>query len=228
MKKINCIYLAAGIGKRLGLKIPKQLIRLGGKPIMLYSLEELVKSNFFDKIIVTYVESVLDEYKNIISQYFIDKLEFIYVKGGETRQESVYNAVRYATSERVLIHEASRPFITKNMLNTVLTGKGDCIVPVIDIPFTVAGGKEYMTQIFERDKLKNIQLPQVFNTKVLKNSHEMAKSKKFTSTDDSTIAFHFGYNVKFVPGSETNIKITTPSDLLLAEKILFSRDLPSE
>ena len=102
------------------------------------------------------------------------------------------------------------------------------MIPVVNIPFTVAAGNQHMTQMFKRDILRNIQLPQVFDTEVLKKSHEMARKENFSSTDDSTIAFHYNYKVSFVEGEEKNIKITTPNDLLLAERLLFSRDLPSE
>ena len=225
--ELDCIYLAAGIGRRMGKKIPKQLIRIGGKPIMVYSLETLVKSNLFSRIIITYPEGYMEEYKKIISHYFVRDF-FELVRGGETRQESVYNALQKVETDRVVIHEAARPFVTQNLLNRVISYEEDCVTPVINVKETVAAGYDYMNKIFKRDELKIIQLPQFFNTKILRNAHEMAYQKKLLFTDDSTLVHYFGYKVKFIEGEETNIKITTANDLLLAERILFSRELPSE
>ncbi len=85
-----------------------------------------------------------------------------------------------------------------------------------------------MERIFKRDVLKNIQLPQSFNTSILKESHEMARKDNLFFTDDSTLVHHYGHKVKFIQGEEKNIKITTPTDFMLAERIFFARQLPSE
>jgi len=147
---LDCVFLAAGLGKRMKRKLPKQLIRVGGKPIMIYPLETLVKSGLLNKIIITYPERFLDKYKEIISNYFIEKEIFVYVKGGKTRQESVYNAIQHVETDRVIIHEASRPFISIDLLKKVILYEEECVTPVIDIPFTVVAGYEYMERIFKR------------------------------------------------------------------------------
>ncbi len=230
MKSLDCIFLAAGIGKRMKKNVPKQLIRIGGKPILIYSLETLVKSGYFKNIIITYPEGYRQEYEKILSSYFVNDAlkKFILVKGGETRQESVFNGLKYVDTKRVLIHEAARPFLSLDLIKKVLSYSDAAVVPVISIPFTVAGGDEFMKKIFKRDELKNIQLPQVFDTPILLESHQKAREDKLIFTDDSTLVFYYGNKVRFVPGEETNIKITTPTDLLLAERILFAKDLPSE
>ena len=230
MKSIDVVFLAAGIGKRMKKKIPKQLIRIGGKPILIYSLETLIKSGNFRKIIITYPNNYKEEYEKILSSYFTDDIlnKFSLVMGGNTRQESVYNGLKHVNAERVLIHEAARPFVSLKLLKEVLAYDEPAVVPVVSIPFTVAGGDEFMRKIFKRDELKNIQLPQAFNTAILKEVHNKAREEKLIFTDDSTLVFHYGHKVRFIPGEDTNIKITTPTDLLLAEKILFARDLPSE
>ena len=228
MVEIDCVFLAGGVGKRMKRDIPKQLIRVAGKPIMIYSLENLLKFLNCKKVIITYPKGYQKVYGDVLSYYFNNIDNFILVEGGKTRQESVYNALEYVNSNRVLIHEAARPFITKRLIDDLLNGSEDAVVPVINIPFTVASGKEYMNKIFKRDELKNVQLPQIFNSETLKAAHEKAKRDNLFFTDDSTLVFYYGHKVKFVEGEEMNIKITTNLDLLLMEKILFARDLPSD
>lgn len=100
------------------------------------------------------------------------------------------------------------------MINT----EGDAVVPVIAVPFTVAEGDDYMTRELKRDNLRNIQLPQVFSTRILKEAHDKFE---FTgdATEDSQLIYRLRHAVRFVEGLEYNIKITTPLDLYWAEAL---------
>ncbi len=216
---MDCIYLAAGIGKRLKKEIPKQFFKIGGKPILVYGLEILEKIEWIDRILVTFNEGYKDEYLKIFRDYNISKVEL--VQGGSTRQESVYNALQKVKTENVFIHEAARPFIYQQFIESFREYLNeDAVVPVIKIPFTVSEGDEYMTASLNRNKLRNVQLPQMFKTDVLLKAHQNAIKDNFQATDDSSLVFNYGAKVKFIEGYENNIKITTPLDIIIAEQII--------
>lgn len=215
---MDVILLAAGNGIRTALNYPKQFYPINGKPSIVISLELFEKMKDFNKIIVTYNDGMKKDYENIIRDYKITKA--ILVKGGNTRQESVYNALKKVTTDRILIHEAARPLISEEFINSIISQEEDVIVPTLPISFTVSEGGEYMEKILDRNKLHNIQLPQMFKTSILKEVHQKALQDNFLATEDSMLAFKYGYKVKFIPGLQSNIKITTPLDLLIVNNIV--------
>lgn len=219
MNDINCIFLAAGIGNRTGEKNPKQLTRTVGKPLLIYPLETLVESGFFNRIITTYPRNFLSEYKEIISKHGLAK-KIVYVEGGETRQESVYKALKFVETDRVAIHESSRPLLSMSLLKRVLFSNADCVTPVLNVPSTVVGGYEVMTKTFKRAELKYVQFPQVFNTQVLKTAHEKARKENLHFTEDSSLVFHYGNGVQFVEGERLSIKVVTQEDIFLIKCII--------
>ncbi|MDP7527509.1 MAG: 2-C-methyl-D-erythritol 4-phosphate cytidylyltransferase [Candidatus Marinimicrobia bacterium] len=214
---MDCILLAAGIGQRMGEDIPKQFLRLNGKPIIIYSLEVLSKYELINNIYITYNEKYKDLYTSMIHDYNFPKC--ILVQGGETRHDSVFIALQYVNSNRVLLHEAARPFINSDQITQLINEKESAVVPTIPIPFTVSSGQGYMTGELDRSQLNNIQLPQAFNVNDLRDAHEKAKAENYIATEDGIIMHRAGFKVKFVPGYENNIKITTPLDLAIAEII---------
>jgi len=214
---MDCILLAAGIGQRMGEDIPKQFLRLNGKPIIIYSLEVLSKYELIKNIHITYNENYKDLYTGIIHDYNFPKCSL--VQGGKTRHESVFLALQHVKSDRVLIHEAARPFISTDQITQLVKENESAVVPTIPIPFTVSSGQGYMTGELDRSQLKNIQLPQVFNVTDLGDAHEKAKAENYIATEDGILMYRAGYKVKFVSGYENNIKITTPLDLAIAEII---------
>jgi 2-C-methyl-D-erythritol 4-phosphate cytidylyltransferase len=217
--KINCILLGAGKAKRMGKEIPKQFLRLGGKPILVHVLETLEKTSLFDRIILTILPEAESEYEKLIKTYVIKNV--VIIKGGASRQESTYNALKLVKTERVLIHEAARPFVKKELLLELMAYQDEAIVPVIPVDFTVSKGEDYMTGILDRNQLRNIQLPQLFDTKILKEAHEKAIVDGFRATEDSMLVYRLGKRVRFINGSSENIKITNPLDLMIAEKLLY-------
>jgi 2-C-methyl-D-erythritol 4-phosphate cytidylyltransferase len=222
---MDCIYLAAGIGKRFKKELPKQFYKLNGKPILIYALEVLEKIDWIDKILVTHNKDYKELYVQAFEDYNISKV--VLIEGGKTRQESVYKALEKVKTQKVFIHEAARPFIFESFVNSFNNYVSEvAVVPTIPIPFTVSEGDEYMTGILDRNNLHNIQLPQMFDTEVLKDCHKKAIIDNFEATEDSLLVFKYGHKVRFIEGIENNIKITTPLDILIAEQFLggFSND----
>jgi len=202
---------------------PKQFISLLGKPIFIYALEIIEKVKEIDRILVIYHPFFKGVYKKYINDYNISNVEL--VEGGITRQQSVLNGLKKVTSDRVIIHEAARPFISTDYISELLKYNENAIVPSIPIPFSVAissthFGCKYMHEELDRSLLNNIQLPQIFNSDMLLKSHIKAEKEGWVANEDSELVFRFGKTVRFVNGMENNIKITTPLDLIMAEILL--------
>lgn len=207
---MDAIILAGGVGKRAKLNIPKQLMRLGGIPILIRVIKLFSDIDMFKNFIIT-VPSDIDYYTDLINSYGIKNFQCIL--GGATRQESVYLALQHINSERVIIHESARPFITKQHILDLISINKPSVVPCISIIPTVfhKDGK-----FINRDELLNVQLPQVFDTNLLLLAHQKAIGKNYS--DDSSLLFcELGIMPTIIDGLEENFKITTPLDCKLAE-----------
>jgi 2-C-methyl-D-erythritol 4-phosphate cytidylyltransferase len=222
---MDCIYLAAGLGTRMQKPMPKQFLRLVGKPIIAYSLEILEKIPQIQRILVVYNPNYRPMYKELFQNYNLAKC--LLVEGGKIRQESVWNGLQQVKSDKVMVHEASRPFITEDFIQSLFAYPEEkAVVPVIPIPFTVSRGDSYMTAELDRAQLHNIQLPQIFSTDVLRRAHLQAQEEKFVATEDGILVFRLGEKVRFIPGMENNIKVTTPLDLIIADVLLRGIEKP--
>ena len=216
---MDAILLAAGLSKRMG-DMDKQLVRLGGKPMFIFPLEKLLNHSAIERVIITCPQGRCEEFSVIAKDYQVDHCVFI--EGGLTRQESVKLALTHIKTSRVLIHEAARPMLTSELISRVSNFENEvAVVANTKIPFTVYIGSTYMEAELDRNTLRNIQLPQVFQTHILRSAHQKAESDNQSATEDSMLVFRMGYNVKFVPGDVKNIKVTYPIDLLIAKAFLF-------
>lgn len=216
---MDAIVLAAGRGVRMQLGYPKQFLKINGKPCFIYVLEVLNNCPAIGTIYMTCHADYMEEYARYAEMYHIRNA--VMIAGGATRQDSVRLALEHVTSERVLIHEAARPLISVDFVDEILACVGEeAVVPTIPISFTVAQGGEYMECELDRSKLHNIQLPQVFDTHCLRQVHERALQDGYRATEDGMLAFHYGVRVRFVRGRESNIKVTTPLDVKMVEKLL--------
>lgn len=217
---MDAIILAAGSGLRMNSSTPKQFLRIKGKPLFIYSLELFNKCSFIEKIYITCNKEYMHLYNEFISMYDIKNAQCI--EGGNTRQESVYKALSYVQTPKVIIHEAARPLIDLDFMNSIFLSDvdADAVVPTIPVKFTVAIGADFMESELNRSTLHNVQLPQVFNKETLFNAHKMALNENYETTEDGMLVFHYGGRVKFVEGRESNIKVTTQLDIVMIENLL--------
>lgn len=227
---VSVIIAAAGMSNRMGSKINKQFIAIGGKPILAHTIEKFEKCRYIDEIILVSKEEEI-EYcrKEIVKKYKFNKVSNI-IRGGKERQDSVYNGI-LALDERtdiVLTHDGARPFIkVENIEDGILNviKHGACVVgvPVTD---TIKVVKE--DNNVESTPIRNLlwaaQTPQCFHKDILIKGYERAIIDGFIGTDDSSIVERIGYDVKMVMGSYENIKITTPEDIILAESLFKDKD----
>lgn len=216
---MELILLAGGVGKRMKQTIPKQLLLIGGKPIIIHTLERVDSIQAISKIIITTPAEYIDQLKNLVGKYKL-KTPFIVIEGGGSRQESVKKGLEYVTSEHVMIHEAVRPFVLREEFEALIEMKDENVTLGLDIPFTVLEGKDKIEKILERSTLFNVQLPQKFSTKKLKIAHEFAEKEHKEFTEDASMIFYYlNEEVKVKKGTEYNIKVTTPIDMVIGEII---------
>ena len=160
--------------------------------------------------------------RDLVHDYAI-KTRVDYVPAGDTRQESVARALDAATNDDVVIHEAARPLVRTADFTRLIRSPERNVSYMIPIPFTVAPvdpATNTVTGYLERDRLRNVQLPQKFALADLKRGHDYATANGASFTEDATLVAVAGAPVHFIDGADTNIKVTTPTDIHLAVSLL--------
>ena len=227
MDKVTAIIVAGGSGKRMGMAIKKQYILLNKKEVLAHTLEVFNKSTLIDAIILVVSKEEIEKVKiEIVEKYALHKVKKI-VAGGAERQDSVYNGLM-ATSEDtkyVMIHDGARPFIKeavlKKALEVTLEKEATVVaVPVKDTIKIVDNKENKVIDTPDRSTLWSIQTPQTFTKELLLKAYEYAKRESLVVTDDSMLVEAYGKSVYIVEGDYTNIKITTPEDLIIGEALL--------
>jgi 2-C-methyl-D-erythritol 4-phosphate cytidylyltransferase len=214
------IVLAGGIGKRIGRPIPKQFLLLGGNPLLVHVLEKARELPEIEKVVITCPPSHLDETRQLLDNHGYDD-RFECIEGGASRQESVYNGILALDGvDSIMIHEAVRPLVSLEEFRSLVAAPDANAMYGIPIPFTVLKGGEYVEDLLERRELVNVQLPQKFEAAALREAHEAARRDDATFTEDASLFFHYTHApVRILPGSDHNLKITVPIDLVIAEAI---------
>jgi 2-C-methyl-D-erythritol 4-phosphate cytidylyltransferase len=212
------VVLAGGIGKRIGRPMPKQFLLLGGKPLLVHVLEKARAIGEIERVIITCPETHLEETRRLIANHGFGA-KFACIVGGASRQESVYLGLQHlAGCESVIIHEAVRPLVSVEEFQALIRADDANAMYGIGIPFTVLKGHDYVEGLLDRDELVNVQLPQKFDAPALFKAHEAARRDGAKFTEDASLFFHYAdAPVRVLPGSDTNIKITVPSDIVIAE-----------
>lgn len=225
MGKNYAVVVAAGRGKRMGANINKQFLSINNKPLLYYSLNTFSNSKLIDGIIIVCADSEIDYCKKeIVEKYKIKKVLEV-VAGGKERQDSVYNGLKAIEDcDIVLIHDGARPFVTKDIIESgikyaKLYGACTCgVVPKDTIK--IKDEKGFSAETTDRDKLFSVQTPQCFKYNLIADCHQKLSEDSINVTDDTTVVEYYGHRVYLYEGSYKNIKVTTPEDLYIAEKIV--------
>ena len=228
--KHYAIILASGNGSRIGLNIPKQFYKLKNKTILEYSIEIFEKHQSIDNIIIVSNPDFIDLTKEIIEKNNYKKVKKI-LPGGNTRQKSSYIGVKSIDDNdvKVLIHDAVRPFVSKQIIDNCISAleKYNAINVAIESVDTILEIDEnnFVKSIPNRKNLMRCQTPQCFNLTTIKKAHELANNdSNYAATDDCGLILKYNLDkVYIVKGDEKNIKITYPSDLIIAENILENK-----
>ena len=227
--KITAIVLAAGNGSRMQSKEKKQFMKINGKPVTWYSLFQFEKSEVDEIVLVTAEEDMDYCRKEIINKYNLKKISHI-VSGGGERYESVYNGLRKATGDIVLIHDGARPLLTQGIINRCIKGAKSYKACVAGVPakdtIKITDAEKKILNTPQRDNVWITQTPQAFETELIKAAYDvMIKNEEAKVTDDAMVVEIYGKTeVFFVEGSYSNIKITTPEDIQIAKVLLEVSD----
>ncbi len=228
MGKLGVVIVAAGTGTRMQSSVSKQYLLLLGKPIIIHTLEVFQEIAAVDEMVLVVGESEVISVREMIKKYpHLDKIINI-IPGGKDRQSSVFEGLKQLTQGLVwvMVHDGVRPFVSQAhfnaLFNEMLRSEAAVLAVQVKETIKVVDCDKQIESTPDRSKLWAIQTPQAFRFDTLIQAHKLAAEQAFLGTDDAMLVERLGIPVKVVEGGYTNIKITTPDDLLIAESILKS------
>ncbi|BAU84963.1 2-C-methyl-D-erythritol 4-phosphate cytidylyltransferase [Streptomyces laurentii] len=228
---------AAGRGVRLGPGAPKALRALNGTPILVHAVRAMAASRAVSLVVVVAPADGAAEVKNLLDDHALpDRTDYVVVPGGDTRQESVHLGLKAVPDDitTVLVHDAARPLVPAEVVDTVIEAVRDgavAVVPALPLADTVKeiepaerpGDPERVVATPVRARLRAVQTPQGFDRDTLVNAHATVALAGEGATDDAGMVEKLGAPVVVVPGHEEAFKVTRPLDLVLAEAVLARR-----
>ena len=227
------VILAGGIGSRMGnMEKPKQYLTVGDKPIIVHTIEKFYVNSNFEKIIVLCPQQWVGHTKDLVRKYLKDDERIVVIQGGETRNETIMNSIRYIEENYglsddtiIVTHDSVRPFVTHRIIEENIRyakefGACDTVIAATDTIVESEDGV-VISNIPDRRKMYQGQTPQSFNAKELKEVYEsLSPEEKEILTDAAKILVMKGKPVRLVAGEVFNIKITYPYDLRVAETLI--------
>jgi 2-C-methyl-D-erythritol 4-phosphate cytidylyltransferase len=223
--KVGAIITAAGRGKRIGTSVPKQFLKIQGKPLLHHTLTVFSSCKLIDYVVLVMPQADV----GAMREDWLKKYEIVreVVVGGEQRQDSVYNGFNSIEkgTDIVVVHDGVRPFTTSKMITATVEsaqqhGAAITAIPVSDTLKQALDG--FVEQTVSRDRLWRVQTPQAFRYRLLQQAFKKANKDSYYGTDEGSLIEYLGERVKIVSGSELNIKITRKEDLVLAESLFSS------
>ena len=221
---ISAIVLAGGRGKRMNYHKSKQFIEIKGKPVLVYTLEKFIYKKSIDEVILVLPEDEVDYCKKEVLQKYSLKVDRIVI-GGKERQDSVFNALEAMEKANiVLIHDGARPFISEKIIEEGIKYANiyGAAAPGVTPKDTIKIKNEDNISVDtpDRNTLVAVQTPQCFKYDEIYQCHRKIKEENAIVTDDTSVVERYGHKVYLYEGDYTNIKITTPEDLILAERLI--------
>lgn len=233
MKQVSAIVLAAGKGARFKSKASKALVEINSCPLIMYCLKTFCRHPFIKEIIVVANSSNINDIRAGIKKHRIGRVKDV-ILGGRQRQDSVSCGLKATAKENhlVLIHDAARPFIDKEIVSTAIKEAQKCGAAITGVPAKATIKEVYSSKravhsfpfvkkTLNRENLWEIQTPQVFERDLILEAYR--KFGNTQVTDDASLVEKLGADVKVVMGSYFNIKVTTPEDLILARAIIKAK-----
>ena len=216
------IIVAGGKGLRMGSDIPKQFLPIGGKPVLMRTLERFRAYDEALQIILVLPEAQQDYWRGLCEQYHFE-VEYQLANGGQTRFHSVQNGLALVPDDAegvVGVHDGVRPVpsieVIRNCYETAREKKA--VIPVIPVVETVRHLEGEQSVTVPRGDYRLVQTPQTFDIQLLKAANRQPYNDGFT--DDASVVESYGHEITLVEGNRENIKITTPYDIIVAEAII--------
>uniref|UniRef100_A0A0E0JRZ2 2-C-methyl-D-erythritol 4-phosphate cytidylyltransferase, chloroplastic n=1 Tax=Oryza punctata TaxID=4537 RepID=A0A0E0JRZ2_ORYPU len=222
-RSVSVVLLSGGQGKRMGASMPKQYLPLLGLPIALHSLKTFCQLKEVKEVVVVCDPDYKDVFEGSIENV---QIPIKFALPGKERQDSVYNGLQEidGDSELVCVHDSARPLVSSEDVKKVLE---DAVVhgaAVLGVPVKAtikeADSDSFVVKTLDRKTLWEMQTPQVMRPSLLRDGFELVKRDGLEVTDDVSIVEYLKHPVYITEGSYTNIKVTTPDDLLLAERLM--------
>jgi len=221
---VAAIVVAGGTGTRLKTKVHKSFVRLAGRPMLAWVLAALERSPSVRDIVIVAHRGDLSAARRLARNERCRKVSAV-VPGGDSRKASVGCGLQAvpARTRWVLVHDAARPLVTPEIIRACVraarsAGAAIAAVPVVPTIKQCKAG--WVVKTLDRKQLWAVQTPQVFERKLLERAHRRGMRNGFAATDDATLVEALGRRVRIVPGSERNLKVTTPEDLVIAQALL--------
>jgi len=216
------IIVAGGKGLRMGSDIPKQFLPIGGKPVLMRTIERFREYAANLQIILVLPEAQQDYWQKLCEDYHFN-VEYLLANGGETRFHSVQNGLALIPDDAegvVGVHDGVRPFpsieVIRNCYETARLKKA--VIPVIPVVETVRHLEGEGSVTVPRGDYRLVQTPQTFDIQLLKAANRQPYNDGFT--DDASVVESYGHDITLVEGNRENIKITTPYDMVVAEALI--------
>lgn len=230
------VIFAGGVGSRMnGAKVPKQFLRLGGRPIIAHTMKRFEEAESIEGVFVVCVEPWIEELKRIVANESIKKVKAI-VPGGRTGQESIFRGLECAHDSGltdpdtvVLIHDGVRPLIDADTIDRCVQSvreKGPTATVSDAVETVIRLNGDQVADVYDRSSCKLARAPQGFMFSELYSAHLRAKEEgKFDFIDSVSLMSHYGYPVYTVDGPSENIKITTQQDFFAFKGFMDSKEL---
>ena len=215
------IIVAGGKGLRMGTDIPKQFLPIGGKPVLMRTLERFREYSANLNIILVLPKAQQAYWQGLCKEYNF-KVEYLLADGGETRFHSVQHGLALIPDDAegvVGVHDGVRPFPSIEVIRRCYEEAREkgAVIPVIPVVETIRHIKDGTSMTVPRDEYRLVQTPQTFNIQLLKAANRQPYNDNFT--DDASVVETYGHPITLVDGNRENIKITTPYDLKIAESL---------
>ena len=227
MKSVTAIVLAAGAGTRFGGEVAKAFQPLAGRPIVLRTLDKMFASRFIDSVILVVAADAVGYCTNLLqSDDALRHRRWVLQVGGASRQQSARRGLEcvVADGELVVLHDAARPLISPALIDRCLETAAEKRAVVLGLPvrdtIKEVSSDGWIRATPDRSALWEIQTPQVFERELIVRAHQRAEGETSVATDDAALVERIGVPVFVLEGERTNLKITVPEDLWLAELMI--------
>lgn len=220
-KNVAVILVAGGIGSRMQSAVPKQYLQIKSRPIADYSFALFTSMPEVSEIVVVCAKEYQSYFQNADN-----KLTITFAEPGLRRQDSVYNGLQAIQTDAsiICVHDAVRPCINSHLVRRVIQAAKEygAATAAMPLKFTLKQSDEngFVQKTLDRSSLWEIQTPQVIKRALLEKGFEKANREQITVTDDVSLIELLGHPVKLIEGSYSNIKVTSPEDLVICERML--------
>lgn len=213
------IIVAGGSGQRMGGCLPKQFMEVGGKPVLLRTIEAFYAFDPQMMLVVVLPATQIDLWNDLLKQHQ-SSIPHVLTEGGSTRFESVKNGINVLPEdvELVGVHDGVRPFVSLDTLTRCYSNEKPAIVPVVPMYDSLRQLTEGGNNSVDRSAYVAVQTPQVFRASLLRKAYAQPYSVLYT--DDASVVEALGESIELTEGNRENIKLTTPFDLIIAEGII--------